>query len=131
MAMGSFIFAGLFLATLQPPGQIGPPVPPPARPRTSEETPPEDGEIVVRGERYDENSPYRVPMQFRNQRSDEDRHASWDARWRDEEALGRFSDQTVGPFGALQRSRQTDCEWRAARQEMRGERPDCGKGMPF
>lgn len=132
--MGSLLLAAT-LAFLAQPAVVGPPAPAPAvvgppapaapRPE-SEEQPGEDGEMVVTGERYDENSPYRVPMQFRNQRSDDDRDASWTARINDEEAVARFGDQTVGPFGYLQRGRQRDCEWRAARQEAQGRRPDCG-----
>lgn len=111
---------------------VGPPAPAPIvkQPDCDPEAA-EDNEIVVCGDRYDENSPFRVPKQFRNQRSDEDRHASWTARIQDEESLSQFGSQTVGPSGYLQNSRQRDCEWRAARQEMRGERPDCGKGQKF
>lgn len=139
--MGSLLLAAASLFLDQPavvgppvPPQIGPPAPAPARPRTpdaaeegAEDGPPgEDGEMVVTGERYDENSPYRVPMQFRNLRSDDDRDASSTARINDQEALERFGSQTVGPFGYLQAGRQRDCEWRAARQEAQGRRPDCG-----
>lgn len=132
--MRAEILFALLAVSTQPAPVVGPPAPvvdPPApAPRASRPPCPEQPvvgeEIVVCGERYDENSPYRVPQQFRNQRSDEDSHASWTARVNDEEAVGRFSDQTVGPFGYLQRSRQRDCEWRAARQEARGRRPDCG-----
>ncbi len=83
-------------------------------------------DLVVTGERYDENSPYRVPMQFRNQRSDDDRDASWTSRVNDEEAVQRFGSQTVGQSGWLQGSRQRECEWRAERQMAQGRRPDCG-----
>lgn len=124
--MANFILAALLLSIAQPPVQVGPPVPPPPRPRASEDPPGEEGEIVVRGERYDENSPYRVPQQFRNQRSDEDRHSSWTSRVNDEEAAARFGDQTVGPGGWLQGSRQRECQWRAERQIAQGRRPDCG-----
>lgn len=121
------MFAALLMLTMQP-AVVGPPAPPPRRPPGQECTgePGPDGEMVVCGERYDENSPYRVPQQFRNQRSDDDRDASWTARINDEEAMARFGDQTVGPFGYLQGRRQRECEWRAERQEAQGRRPDCG-----
>ena len=138
--MGSVLLAATLLLLDQPavvgppvPVQIGPPAPAPVRPRPPEgaegaegEPPGEDGEMVVTGERYDENSPYRVPMQFRNLRSDDDRDASSTARINDLESLERFGSQTVGPFGYLQAGRQRDCEWRAARQQAQGRRPDCG-----
>ena len=142
--MGSFLLAAslLFLdqpavvgppvpATVGPPApaMVGPPAPVAPRPRTEGEEPPEegeDGEMVVTGERYDENSPYRVPMQFRNQRSDDDQDASWTSRVNDEEAVQRFGSQTVGQSGWLQGSRQRECQWRAERQMAQGRRPDCG-----
>ena len=139
--MGSVILAAALALLAQPavvgppaPAQIGPPAPAPVRPRPAEgvqegaeeEQPGEDGEMVVTGERYDENSPYRVPMQFRNQRSDDDRDASWTSRVNDEEAVQRFGSQTVGQSGWLQGSRQRECEWRAERQMAQGRRPDCG-----
>lgn len=83
--------------------------------------------MVVTGERYDEDSPYRIPREFRNERSDDNRHASWTARINDEEAVGRFGDQFSGPGGYLAGSRQRDCQWRAERQEQQGRRPDCGR----
>ncbi|MGZ8334319.1 MAG: hypothetical protein ACXWUZ_14395 [Allosphingosinicella sp.] len=90
--------------------------------------PEQDGEdIVVCGQRYDENSPFRIPPQFRDQRSDDDRHASWEARQRDEQIVGGFSGQTLGPSGYLQAARQRDCGWRAERQSLQGRRPDCGR----
>lgn len=105
--------------------------PGPSLPRfTAEPTCPAEGaadseEIVVCGRRNEEDSPYRVPRELRDAGPIEDRHAAWGARVRDEQSLGRFSDQTVGPFGYLQRSRQMDCEWRAARQIAQGRQPDC------
>jgi hypothetical protein len=117
------------LATLQP--AEGPPLQVPIVPPERDCRPAEDpDEIVVCGD-SSENSPYRIPHQFRDQRSDNDAHASWDARVRDQEALERFSDQADGPFGVYRQSREVDCQWRAARQELRGERPDCGRGRPF
>lgn len=139
--MGSLLLAAASLFLDQPavvgppaPPQIGPPAPAPARPRTSdaaeegaEDAPPgESEEMVVTGERYDENSPYRVPMQFRNQRSDDDRDASWSARINDEEAMARFDNQTVGQGGGMRALRQQECQWRAERQQAQGRRPDCG-----
>ncbi|HEY0114293.1 MAG TPA: hypothetical protein VGB54_01095, partial [Allosphingosinicella sp.] len=91
----------------------------------------EEGEIVVCGQTYDENSPYRIPREFRGRGLTEDRHISWDTRTRDQEALERFSNQNSGPSGIYRHSRQVDCEWRVARQQLRGERPDCGKGIGF
>ncbi|MGZ8361682.1 MAG: hypothetical protein ACXWUX_14280 [Allosphingosinicella sp.] len=100
-------------------------VPPPRR---EQACPEQDGEdVVVCGRRYDENSPFRIPPQFRGQRSDDDRHASWEARWRDEQILGSFSGQTLGPSGYLQRARERDCGWRTERQVAQGRRPDCGR----
>ena len=116
--------AFLLLAALQP-AEFGPPVPParvtPERDCRSSDDP---DEIVVCGE-SSENSPYRIPQEFRNQRSDEDRHASWTARVQDEESVARFDDQVTGGGGYLRNSLQRDCQWRAARQEAQGRRPDC------
>jgi len=90
--------------------------------------PEQEGEdIVVCGQGYDENSPFRVPRQFRDQRSDDDRHASWEARQRDEQMVGSFSGQALGPSGYLQAARARDCGWRAERQSLQGRRPDCGR----
>ena len=120
----------LMLAAVQPAAGSPPlqrPIVPPERDCRQAEDP---DEIVVCGE-SSEDSPYRIPRQFRNQRSDNDADASWDARFRDQESLQRFSNQTDGPFGVYRQSRELDCQWRAARQELRGERPDCGRGKPF
>ncbi len=108
--------------------QIGPIVPQVQKPGCAEQ-PANDEEIVVCGERYDENSPYRIPRELRDRGPVEDRQMSWDARVRDMESLDRFSSQTVGQFGYLQRSRQVDCEWRAARQERQGRQPDCTRSI--
>ena len=125
--MALALFALLILSAAQP-AAIGPPAPTPrATPERDCRTPEDQGEIVVCGEPYDENSPYRVPQEFRNQRSDDDADASWDARFRDESELSRFGDQTVGPFGYLQRSQQLRCQWLAERQAAQGRRPDCGR----
>ena len=110
------------------PATVGPPAPAPLAPqRECRDRSAGDAEIVVCGQPYDENSPYRIPTEFRNQRSDDDAHASWDARWRDEEAVARFDGQTIGPFGYLQRGREMYCDWLGARQEAQGRRPDCGR----
>jgi hypothetical protein len=50
-----------------------------------------DEEIVVCGERYDEDSPYRIPRELRNRGPVEDRHQSWDARVRDWAGRGAAS----------------------------------------
>lgn len=126
--MGFGILSAFVIMVMQP-AQIGPPVPPPppVRRRECSDQPPAEGEeIVVCGEVYDENSPYRVPQQFRNQRTHDDVAASWTSRVNDEESVQRFSSQNVGAGGASQHSRQVDCQWRAARQEAQGRRPDCG-----
>jgi hypothetical protein len=110
----------------------GPPYPPPEigeRPECGTGHQPD--EIVVCGETTD-SSRYRIPQELRERRrTHNDTHASWDARIRDQESLERFSNQNDGPFGIYRRSREIDCQWRVARQELRGERPDCGTGLPF
>ncbi len=124
----SFQVAGASLSAqpVGPPAPIGPPVPRIVQPEQKCPEPGQgnDEDIVVCGDRP-ENSPYRVPRQFRNLRSDDDRDASHAARQQDLNSLERFSSQTVGPGGYLQQSQQRDCAWRAERQAMRGERPDC------
>lgn len=82
-------------------------------------------EIVVCGRRNETDSPYRILRELRDRGPIEDRHAAWGARVRHEQSLGPYSDQKMGPFGYLQRSRQMDCEWRAARQAAQGQQPDC------
>lgn len=113
----------------------GPP-PPPPRPAQNQNctTPENPDELVVCGQRQappDENSPYRIPRELRQQRQIDDEHVSWDTRTRDLEAAERFSSQNVGASGMSQHSRQVDCQWRVARQEARGERPDCGRSNGF
>jgi hypothetical protein len=106
--------------------QVGPPAPPPASPqRECGENPADDGEIVVCGRRYDEDSPYRIPRELRGRGQIEQRHQSWDARVRDLESLDQYSSQTVGQFGYLQNAQQRDCEYRAARQQAQGRQIDC------
>jgi len=84
-------------------------------------------EVVVCGQNQ-ENSPYRIPRELRDTGEVTDENASFDAQTRDLESLERFSGQNVGHQGIAQRSRQVDCEWRAARQVAAGRRPDCGRG---
>jgi hypothetical protein len=118
----------LLISLLQPAQgpSVGPPAPITAQPRC-QEAPVGSDEVVVCGQRpvQEENSPYRVPREFRNVPSNDDRDASHAARQQDLQSLERFDSQTIGGSGYLQRSRQRDCEWRAARQEAQGRRPDC------
>jgi hypothetical protein len=107
---------------------VGPPLPSPARQQSCPEKPADSDEIVVCGQ-SEEDSPYRVPPQFRNQESMQDRDASWTTRVRDEQSLGRFSGQNDGPAGISRHSRQVDCEWRVARQIAQGQRPDCTRQL--
>ena len=100
-------------------------VPRPTRQRICPEQ--QDEDVVVCARPYDENSPFRLPQQFRAQRSDDDRHASWEARWRDEQIIGGYSGQTLGPSGYLLNARERDCDWRSERQVLQGRRPDCGR----
>jgi len=118
---------GLLVLAAQPAAeqQIGPPAPKIVQEPGCEDEPADGDEIVVCGRADDEDSPYRLPREFRDLPSHDDRDASHAARQRDLDALDQYGSQTVGPSGALQRSRQTDCEWRAARQEAQGRRPDC------
>jgi hypothetical protein len=116
----------LLLAIAQPAQPQGPLVLlPRVTPEPGCEVSADPDEVVVCGE-SSENSPFRIPEQFRSQPSHDDADASWDARTRDQEALERFSSQNVGPSGLSQHSRQTHCQWLAARQEAQGRRPDCG-----
>ena len=94
-------------------------------------TPESPDEIVVCG-RPDEDSRYRIPPALRDSGTIEDRNAAWTATQRDQASLERFGDQMIGPAGAFQHQRQIECEWRAARQQARGERPDCTRSeLPF
>lgn len=111
------------LAEAQP--QIGPVAPPITQRPDCPEQSADQEEIVVCGERYDEDSPYRIPRELRNRGPVEDRQMSWDARVRDLESVNQYGSQTVGPFGYLQRSRQMNCEWLAERQLSQGRQPDC------
>ena len=120
--------SALLSATGQPGAAevAGPPVPPIVQRQRCEQSDDPD-EVVVCGQNHDE-SPYRIPRELRQTREVDDEHVSWDTRVRDMEALERFSSQNVGRSGMSQHSREVDCEWRVARQELRGERPDCGRG---
>jgi hypothetical protein len=105
---------------------VGPPAPVKPKP-DCKPSDPDSEEIVVCGERerYDEDSPYRIPRELRNRGPVDDRQQSWDARVRDLESANQWSSQTVGPFGYMQRSRQQNCEWLAERQVAQGRQPDC------
>lgn len=105
---------------------IGPATPAPAPQRDCEGDPRSRTEVVVCGRRRGE-SPFRLPREFR-ERADEG-GSSWSAQTRDAIETGRYESQTVGPGGAAQRSRQTDCEWRAERQRLRGEQIDCTRSV--
>ena len=104
---------------------IGPPVPITGRPKC-EPAPAGSQEVVVCGQSQ-ENSPYRVPKQFRGIETHDDADASHAARQQDMAAVERYGSQNVGQFGYLQKSREIDCQWRAERQVARGERPDCNR----
>jgi hypothetical protein len=116
----------LLIAGVPAAGQIvGPPLPRITPQPGCKQTPAGADEIVVCGE-GGEDSPLRIPREFRNRETFEDRHASRSSRVWDENSLDRFSSQTSGPFGYLQYSRQLGCQGLAARQEAQGRRPDCG-----
>ena len=125
--------AALFLLIAEAGAQtIGPPVPQrivPQQQRCSEQAQPTNSEEIVVCGQSPENSPYRVPPQFRNLPTDDDAEASWDARTRDAEAVERFSNQTIGGSGAMQRTAQDRCRWLAERQVAQGRRPDCGRRL--
>jgi hypothetical protein len=127
--MASFLISAMLLA--QPPGAADPPASIRIVPRDRGCDPASSSDEIVVCGRRDEDSPYRIPREFRDRVSTDDAHASWDLRIRDQEAIERFSNQTDGPFGVYRHSREVDCQWRIARQELRGERPDCGRGKPF
>ncbi len=105
---------------------IGPSTPSPAPQRDCEGDPSSRTEVVVCGRRRGE-SPYRLPRDFR-ERPDE-AGTSWGAQARDAIETDRYENQTVGPGGALQRSRQTDCQWRAERQQLQGEQVNCSRSV--
>jgi len=94
-------------------------------PRVTDSLPCEgEGEDVVVCARRVPRQPYRLDPQFREPPLDQ-RSYSWGARVRDERSIARFEDQVTGPSAASNRNRQTDCQWRAERQEIAGQMPDC------
>ena len=116
------LLIGVPAAQAQP--VVGPPAPITPKPECKPSKP-GDEEIVVCGERYDPDSPYRIPRELRNRGPVDDRQMSWDARVRDLDSVTQYGSQTVGPFGYMQRSRQQNCEWLAERQIAQGRQPDC------
>lgn len=108
-----------------PAPMMGPPAPI-VKDQKCEQPEPGSDEVVVCGENL-EDSPYRIPRELRHRETHEDSSASWSARVQDEQSLARYSNQNVGASGMSQRSRQVDCEWRVARQQAEGRRPDCNR----
>ena len=100
------------------------PAEPPAIPRSIDELPcgAPGEEIVVCGRRS-RTEPYRIPAPLREQPL-MSRNYSWSARARDAREADRYSGPPVGA-GSFARSRQTECEWRAERQEIAGLMIDC------
>jgi hypothetical protein len=86
---------------------------------------PSDSEVVVCGRRSPNGNRYRIPAELRDNGPVDARNESPVAQRREQDSLDRFGAQTVGPGGYLQHSRQVDCDWRAARQELQGRQPDC------
>ena len=86
-------------------------------------------EIVVCGRRPGIER-YRIPVELREEPLTS-RNYSWSARARDEREGARYEDQVTGPGGAFNRSRQTDCQWRAERQQLTGRQVDCAQDIPF
>ena len=82
-----------------------------------------DDEIVVCARRR-ETEPYRIPARLRQEPLTSP-HYSWTARARDEQSAAAYDNQIVGPGAAFNRSRQTDCAWRAERLELAGRMIDC------
>ena len=87
------------------------------------------GEIVVCGRRPGSDR-FRIPAELRVEPL-LPRNYSWAARARDAREGARYEDQVTGPGGAFNRSRQTDCEWRAERQQLTGQQIDCSRDIPF
>jgi hypothetical protein len=115
-------------AALAQPPLVGPPAPTAPKPKCVPSAPDAE-EIVVCGERYDEDSPYRIPRELRERGQIDQQDQSWDARVRDLESLDQYGSQTVGPFGYMQNSRQRDCEYRADRQRAQGRQIDCTRKL--
>ena len=86
-------------------------------------------EVVVCGRRSTVER-YRIPVELR-QEPLTSRNYSWAARARDEREAARYEDQVTGSSGAFNRSRQTDCQWRAERQQLTGRLIDCAQDIPF
>lgn len=118
------MLTALLLTLLQPP-------PDPVDPRIQIVPPQRDcapgsspDEIVVCGDRG-EDSPYRIAPEFRDIPSGDDRHVSRSTRVWDQDVAAGYEDQVSGPFAYMRYSRAQDCQWRVARQELQGRRPDC------
>lgn len=110
---------------------VGPPSPAPTLPRTDcEGDPTSRTDVVVCGRRRGE-SPFRLPTQFRNRPDEEGQ--SWSSNATNLRETQRYENQMVGPGGASARSQETDCRWRAERQQLRGEQVDCTRSIrpPF
>jgi hypothetical protein len=106
---------------------VGPALPNTALPRTDcEGDPTSRTDVVVCGRRRGE-SPFRLPTQFRN-RPDE-QGQSWSSNATNLRETERYENQMVGVGGASARSRETDCRWRAERQQLRGEQIDCSRSV--
>ena len=100
------------------------PVEPPALPRAIDQLPcSAPGEEIVVCGRRSRTEPYRIPMTLREAPLTA-RNYSWSARARDAREADRYSGPPVGA-GSFARSRQTECEWRAERQEIAGLMIDC------
>jgi hypothetical protein len=82
-----------------------------------------DGDVTVCGRRRAPDR-YRIPPELREDRTNPV-NPSWAARARDERETGRYEGQAVGPGGALRQSLETECRWRAERQQLAGHPPDC------
>jgi len=82
-----------------------------------------DGDVTVCGRRRAPDR-YRIPPELRQDRTNPV-NPSWSARARDERETGRYDSQAVGPAGALRQSLETECRWRAERQQLAGHPPDC------
>lgn len=110
----------LLLATLA----AADPVEPPALPRAIDQLPcSAPGEDIVVCGRRPRTEPYRIPTPLREAPL-VSRNYSWSARARDAREADRYSGPPVGA-GSFARSRQTECEWRAERQEIAGLMIDC------
>lgn len=84
---------------------------------------PGDDDITVCGRRRPSER-YRIPPELREDRTNPV-NPSWSARARDARETGRYDGQTVGPGGAFKHSLETECRWRAERQQIAGHPPDC------